>query len=199
MEKLTFYYSAMNGGKSSALMQAAYNYEENGKKVLLLKSERDTKGDDYLISRTGTKRKVDIKLNEDEKLISDKYYDLLINTDCILVDEAQFLTEKQIEELFIITKQLNIPVICYGLKSNFKSVLFPGAKRLIELADKIKELDTIPLCLCGEKARFNARKVNGEFTLEGNEIEIDGSNEKIEYRPLCGSCYLKKVLKRKIN
>lgn len=199
MEKLTFYYSAMNGGKSSSLIQAAYNYEENGKRVLLLKSERDTKGGDYLVSRTGSKRKVDIMLKEEEKLISDKYYDLLINTDCILVDEVQFLTEKQIEELFIITKELNVPVICYGLKTNFKGVLFPGAKRLIELADKIKELDTVSLCLCGEKARFNARVVNGKYTIEGNEIEIDGSNEKIEYKPLCSSCFLKKVLKRKIN
>lgn len=195
MEKLTFYYSAMNGGKSSSLMQVAYNYEENGKKVMLLKSERDTKGQDYLVSRTGFKRKVDIKLNEDEKLIN-KYYDLLISVDCILVDEVQFLTEEQIEELFMITKYLNIPVICYGLKSNFQGKLFPGTKRLIELADKIKELDTIPLCSCGEKARFNARVIDGKYTLEGDEIEIDGQNKDITYKPVCGKCFLQKVMKK---
>ena len=195
MEKLTFYYSAMNGGKSSSLMQVAYNYEENGKKVLLLKSELDTKGQDYLVSRTGFKRKVDIKLGEDEKLVK-KYYNLLIEADCILVDEVQFLTEEQVEELFLITKQLDLPVICYGLKTNFQGKLFPGAKRVIELADHVQELDTIPLCSCGEKARFNARLVDGKYTMEGNEVEIDGACEKTEYKPVCGKCFLQKVMKK---
>ena len=91
----------------------------------------------------------------------------------------------------IISKKHDIPVICFGLKTNFKSEFFEGSKRLFELCDKVKELETI--CSCGKKARFNARKINDKFTLTGDELIIDGSNKRIEYVPLCGKCYLEKV------
>ena len=131
MSKLYFRHGTMNCGKSTALMQVAHNYEENNKKVVVIKSKIDTKADDRLSSRIGMERKVDILLEKDESL--EKYYDYFNNNiDCILVDEAQFLNEKQIEELWLITKMYDIPVICYGLKTDFKSHLFEGSKRLIE-------------------------------------------------------------------
>lgn len=195
MANLEFRYGPMNSGKSMALLQMAYNYEENNKKVVLIKPSIDTKGEDYLVSRIGPKRKVDIKLLENESLFCDKYIKSILKADAILVDEDQFLTKKQVEELWIISKKHNISVICFGLKTNFKSEFFEGSKRIFELADKFKELETI--CSCGVKARFNARKVNKRFTLKGDECIIDGKKEKHEYVPLCGKCYMKKVLKIK--
>ena len=199
MEKLTFYYSAMNGGKTAALLQVAYNYEQNGKKVVVLKSSIDTKGKDCIVSRNGSKRKVDIILEPNERVISKKYSELLKDCNCILVDEAQFLTARQVEDLFMITKQISLPVICYGLKTNFKGELFEGSKRLIELADNIDELDMVPLCSCGQKARFNGRKENGVYTLSGDEVEIDGVYNNVEYVPLCSKCYYQKVFKKKLR
>ena len=106
---------------------------------------------------------------------------------------AQFLSKNQIDELFIITKKFDIPVICYGLRNNFKMEGFSGSIRLLEIADELEEIKT--LCPCGEIARYAGRKTNGKFTIEGNEVVIDGSKDNIEYVPLCGKCYLKKVKK----
>ena len=191
MSKLYFRYGAMSCGKSTLLMQVAYNYEKNNMKVVVIKSSIDTKGDDKLVSRIGLNRKVDILLGPDESVEKrlSKYKDLA----CILVDEAQFLEPKQVEELWKIAKKKDIPVICYGLKGNFQSNLFAGSKRLIELADEIEELLTI--CKCGKRAKFNARYVNGKFAKEGAGILIDGSDSKVEYRPLCGKCYLEELEK----
>lgn len=186
MSKLYFRYGAMNCGKSSALMQVAYNYEQNNKKVIVIKSEIDTKGNNYLESRIGLKRKVDILLKENESI--EKYYDKLDEISCILVDEAQFLSEKQIDELYYITKYYNIPVICYGLKTDFQSKLFNGSKRLLELSDELDELITI--CRCGKRAKFNVRFINDKFTLKGDTNLIDGSVNNVKYIPLCGKCYL---------
>lgn len=194
MSKLYFRHGTMNCGKSTALMQVAHNYEENNKKVVVIKSKIDTKADDRLSSRIGMERKVDILLEKDESL--EKYFDYFDNNvDCILVDEAQFLNEKQIEELWLITKMYDIPVICYGLKTDFKSHLFEGSKRLLELADVIEELITI--CNCGKRAKFNVRFINGEYTETGNEVLIDGSNTEVEYKPMCGKCYIKTKNKEK--
>lgn len=191
MANLEYRYGPMNSGKSMALLQMAYNYEENNKKILLVKSITDTKGGDYLVSRIGPKRKIQIKLDRKESLLNDKYVNMLEDKDAILVDEAQFLTTNQVEDLWFIAKTKNIPVVCFGLKTNFKSEFFEGSKRLFELADKFKELETI--CSCGVKARFNARKVNGKFILDGDEFVIDGENKTVEYVPLCSKCYLNKV------
>lgn len=197
MANFEFRFGAMNSGKSMVLLQMAYNYEENNKRVLLIKSIIDTKGGDYLVSRIGPKRKVQIKLGKDESILGNKYQLLIKNTDVILVDEAQFLTKHQVEELWYVTKTMNIPVICFWLKGNFRSELFEGSKRLIELCDKFKELETI--CHCGTKARFNSRKVDNKYVLYGDENIIDGSCEKVTYVPLCGSCYLKEVFKNNIT
>ena len=191
MAKLEFRYGAMNSGKSMMLLQVAHNYTENNRSVLLLKSEVDTKGNDFLVSRIGPKRQVDIVLKTDEPILQKKYSKKIKSTECILVDEVQFLTPSQIEELWYITKILDIPVICFGLKSDFMTNSFPGSKRLLELCDSIKELETI--CPCGKKARFNARKVNGKYVSSGEQNVIDGAHDNIEYVPLCGKCYIKYI------
>lgn len=198
MSKLYFRYGTMNCGKSSALMQVAHNYDENNKKVLVIKSIIDTKGDDHLESRIGLKRKVDILLKNDEKVSN--YMNLIENNiSCILVDEAQFLREQQVDDLWSISKKLNIPVICYGLRTDFASNLFEGSKRLMELADEMEELITI--CECGKRAKFNARYVNNKFTLEGESVVIDGSLDTVIYKPMCGKCYLEKLeeIRNEIN
>lgn len=191
MSKLYFRYGAMNCGKSAALMQVAHNYEQKGKNVIVIKPKIDTKGGNYLESRIGLKRKVDILLKSDESIKN--YYKNLENISCILVDESQFLSERQIDELYYITKFYNIPVICYGLKSDFQSNLFNGSKRLLELSDELDELITI--CSCGKRAKFNARYVNDKFTLKGDTNLIDGSVSNIKYIPLCGKCYLEEKRK----
>ena len=189
MSKLYFRYGAMNCGKSSALMQVAHNYNENNKKVVIIKPSIDTKAENRIQSRIGIERKVDILIDKDESF--EKYYDDWNNNiSCILVDEAQFLTKKQVEELWIASKMYEIPVICYGLKTDFQSNLFEGSKRLLELADELDELITI--CSCGHRAKFNARYINGIFVNEGEEVLIDGSDKNVEYKPMCGKCYLKK-------
>ena len=190
MAKLHFKYGTMNSGKSIDLIRTAHNYEECGYNVLVMKPIIDTKGADMLDSRVGLKRKVDILINDDSilKLLKNKITD---NLACIFIDEAQFLNKKQIDELFFITKKLDIPVICYGLRTNFKMESFEGSRRLLEIADELEELKT--LCKCMEIARFAGRKVNNEYTLDGLEVKIDGKDENIEYVPLCGKCYLEKV------
>lgn len=195
MSKLYFRYGAMNCGKSSALMQVAYNYESNNKKVFVIKSEIDTKANDCLSSRIGLKRKVDLLLKKNESL--ENYYDKLKKVDCILVDEAQFLSENEVDELYFVTKEFNVPVICYGLKTDFKSNLFTGSKRLLELADELDELITI--CRCGKRAKFNARFVDDKFTLDGETVSIDGSSLNIKYIPLCGKCYLEEKIEYEKN
>lgn len=190
MAKLHFKYGAMNSGKTTMLLQAAHNYEEQGKKVIVIKSNIDKKGNDTIINRIGLKRKVDELIGIDEKII-DKIRKYLDNLDCILVDEAQFLSRNQIDELFYITKIYDIPVIAYGLKTNFKSVVFTGSSRLVEVADSLEEIPTI--CNCGKKARFNVRTLNGEYLKEGDDILIDGTTE-IKYESLCGKCYVTRVL-----
>lgn len=190
MAKLYFRYGAMNCGKSSLLMQVAYNYNEKGKNVILIKSTVDTKGDNYLVSRLGIKRKVDIFIDPSDSL--EKYYDKFKNNiSCILVDEAQFLSDNQIEELWYVSKMFDIPVICYGLKVDFTGHLFTGAKRLIELSDELEELVTI--CRCGNRAKFNARYVNGKIVSKGEVVVIDGSDDNVKYEPLCGKCYLEEI------
>jgi len=182
MAKLYFRYGAMNSGKTTHLIQVAYNYEERHMKILLLKPQVDSKGNNYIVSRIGVKRKVDYMINNEVNL-----YDLLKNEDmnCLLVDEVQFLTEKQIDQLLEFVTIRNIPVICYGLRTDFQTKGFPGSKRLLLLAHSIEELKTI--CRCGKKAVFNARKINGEFVFDGSQIAIDG--DEVTYESLCHVCY----------
>lgn len=191
MAKLNFKYATMNSGKTLDLIRTAYNYEENGYNVLLLKPAVDTKGEKCIESRVGLKRQVDYLIEKNDNII-DKISSNLKDITCIFVDEVQFLSKKQIDELFLISKVFDINVICYGLRLNFKMEAFEGSKRLLEIAEELEELKTI--CKCGNIARYVGRKVNGNYVLEGNEIIIDGT-DNVEYIPLCGDCYLKDVKK----
>lgn len=193
MAKLHFRYSAMNAGKTTIMLQTAYNYEERNQKVLIIKPSIDTKGGQKVVSRIGLSRDVDYLISPDDSIL-DKIGDCLNWVNCILVDEAQFLRKSQVEELYYITKLYNIPVIAFGLRTDFRTNGFEGSIRLLELADALEEMPTI--CRCGKKARFNARKVNGEFTSDGDSVVIDGT-QNVEYESLCGSCYIEKVLKLK--
>ena len=190
MSKLYFRYGAMNCGKSTHLMQVAHNYEERGMKVLILKPRVDTKGGDTLVSRLGVNRHVDLLVSEDENLfkIINEYLKEGRIIDCILVDEVQFLKANQIDQLFEIAVKIDIPIICYGLRTDFKREGFEGSTRLLLLAHSIEEMKTI--CACGRKAIFNGRKINGKFVFEGEQIAIDEQNN-VNYESLCGHCYYK--------
>lgn len=191
MAKLTFRYGAMNAGKSTILLQTAYNYEEKNRKVVLLKPKMDTKGESCIVSRIGLSRKVDYLLDKDDSIVS-TLENVIDSLDCILVDEAQFLRREQVDELFYISKKLGVAVIAFGLRTNFKMDGFEGSIRLLELADSLLEMPTI--CRCGVKARFNARKINGKFVFEGDSIVIDDQNN-VEYESLCGKCFLEEMNK----
>jgi len=193
MAKLHFRYSEMNAGKTTIMLQTAYNYEERNQKILIIKPSIDTKGGRKVVSRIGLSRDVDYLISPDDSIL-DKIKDCLNWVNCILVDEAQFLRKSQVEELYYITRLYNIPVIAFGLRTDFRTNGFEGSIRLLELADALEEMPTI--CRCGKKARFNARKVNGEFTSVGDSVVIDGT-QNVEYESLCGSCYINKVLKLK--
>ena len=190
MSKLYFRYGAMNSGKSTHLMQVAHNYEERGMKIVIMKPRIDSKGGDTLLSRLGVTRKVDLMISEEEDIfkIIHSYFEGNKKIDCILVDEVQFMKSQQIDQLFEIAVKLSIPIICYGLRTDFKKNGFEGSTRLLLLAHSIEEMKTI--CACGKKAVFNGRKINGRFVFEGEQIAIDEQND-VEYESLCGECYYK--------
>ena len=186
MSKLHFKYGAMNSGKSDTLIKTAYNYEERGLKVLVIKPDVDTKHDDSVIARGGHTRKADILASSDMDLEKE----VLKSGDvaCVLVDEAQFLSTQQISQLFRLAKNHDISVICYGLRADFQTKLFPGSERLFELADNIEKLPT--MCFCGSQAEFNTRKINGKYVFEGEQVAIE-DNAKVTYDSLCGRCYVR--------
>ena len=190
MSKLYFRYGAMNSGKSTNLMQVAHNYEERGMRVVLIKPSTDKKGGDKLVSRLGVERKVDLLINDEQNIYEEikRWEENEYKIDCILVDEVQFLKEAQIDELFEIAVTLNIPIICYGLRTDFKRNGFEGSTRLLLIAHSIEEMKTI--CACGKKAIFNGRKINNKFVFEGEQIAIDEQND-VNYESLCGECYYK--------
>ncbi len=194
MAKLYFKFGAMKSGKTRDLIKTWYNYNEKDLKVIIIKPESDKKAGDNIQSRAKEELKANYVVPSDSNLYELVFYHTIKYNpiDCILVDEAQFLTKDQITELFVITKIKEVPVICYGLKIDYRSELFEGSKRLLELADEIEELKTI--CSCGTAARFNARydKKTNEFVSEGEQVVIDGDN-RYGYKPLCGKCYLEKV------
>lgn len=192
MAKLYFKYGSMNSGKSIELLKTAHNYDEIGKKILVVKPKKDTKGMDSISSRIGLERKTDILLKDDEFLSGHK-----CDCDCILVDEAELLSKKQIDDLYFITKGFDIPIICYGLRLNYKGESFECSRRLLEIADSLEEIKS--LCSCGNIARFCGRKVDGKYTLDGEEVIIDGSDNHVQYVPMCGTCFFKQVKNIDIN
>ena len=187
MAKLYFRYGAMNCGKTTLLLQTAYNYEERGMKVLIFKPKIDTKGDNKVVSRLGVTRQIDYLISKED--IISKYIDEKSLPAAIIVDEAQFLTKEQVDDLYIISKKLDIPVLTYGLRNDFLMNTFEGSARLLALADSIEELKTI--CRCGRKATQNMRFLNGKPIFKGESVLIDGTSN-IVYESVCGKCYLQK-------
>ncbi len=194
MSKLYFRYGAMNSGKSTALLQAAFNYEERGQRVLLAKPAIDSKGDNLIVSRLGATRAADFTIAPEEDVLSRFMRERALvireserDVSCFLVDEAQFLSESQVDDLLRIAIEEDVPVLAYGIRTDFQTVAFPGSRRLLEIAHSLEELKTI--CRCGRKAMFNARKVDGVFVFDGDQVAIDGARE-VSYEALCGACYL---------
>ena len=188
MSKLYFRYGAMGCGKTMQLLQVAFNYEERGHKVCVIKPATDTKHGTKLYTRIGPERETDFCFDRKTNLY-DKLSKDYKKVACILVDEAQFLTRDQVDQLMQITIGHGIPVMCYGLRLNFKLTDggFEGATRLLQIAHDIEEIKTI--CECGKKATYNARFLNDKLVADGPDILIDDGKTKIEYRALCPACY----------
>lgn len=199
MAKLYFRYGAMNSGKSTSLLQAAFNYEERGQRIALAKPGVDTKGDAAIVSRLGLCREVDLVVAPEDNLrehftalaSGEDPEALLTHVDappvaCLLVDEAQFLSRVQVDDLLRIAVLDNVPVLAYGIRTDFRSHAFPGSARLMELAHSLEELKTI--CRCGAKAMFNTRRIGDEVVFDGQQVAIDGQD--VWYESLCAACYL---------
>lgn len=186
MAKLYFYYSAMNAGKSTVLLQSSYNYQERGMRTLLFAPVVDQRaGIGRIASRIGLEADANPFSATDDlyKNIVAEHVDKALS--CVLIDEAQFLTRKQVEQLCLVADELNIPVLCYGLRTDFQAQLFEGSAALLGLADDLIELKTI--CHCGRKATMNLRVgPDGKGLQEGEQIEI-GGNER--YVAMCRAHY----------
>lgn len=196
MAKLYFRFGAMNSGKSTSILQVAHNYKERGQTALIAKPTIDTK-DEKVLSRLGIAQHVDIPIAPGTNLLEEfragygeDIMGAKLPVDCLIVDEAQFLSRAQINDLLIIAVQDNVPVIAYGLRSDFQGRGFEGSLRLMEIAHSLEELKTI--CRCGKKAMFNGRKVNGLYVRSGGQIAIDDGGD-VEYESLCAKCYLENV------
>ena len=183
----------MNSGKSTAMLQAAYNYEERDQNVLIAKPSVDTKGDTRIVSRLGVTRGVDFLVTPESKLRVDflerrdrSIADGAGPISCLLIDEAQFLTPEQVDDALRIAILDDVPVLAYGIRTDFQTSAFPGSARLMEIAHSLEELKTI--CRCGRKAIFNSRKIDDVFVFDGAQVAIDG--EHVTYESLCGVCYL---------
>lgn len=192
MSKLYFRHGAMNSGKSTALLQAAHNYEERGQAVLLAKPAVDTKGDRAILSRLGVDRSVDFLITPELDLrleFGNRAKSHQEKTGhriaCLLIDESQFMTRSQVDQALEIAVLDDTPVLAYGIRTDFLTNGFPGSLRLLEIAHSLEELKTI--CRCGRKAMFNGRKVNDSFVFDGEQVAIDG--ELVSYESLCPKCY----------
>jgi thymidine kinase len=180
--KLYFRYGTMDSAKSMNLLAVAHNYRKQGKRVILVKPRLDTRfGSSTIASRCGLEAEADLMIDDEVALDPREFAGL----DCVLVDEAQFLPPSIIEDLRRITVDPGVPVICYGLRTDFKTRLFPGAQRLMELADGIEEVK-VTCQYCQKKAICNLRFVDGSPTLDGPQIQL-GADE--HYAPVCWAHY----------
>lgn len=192
MSKLYFRHGAMNSGKSTALLQAAHNYEERDQHVLLAKPAVDVKGEKAITSRLGVDRSVDFLITPELNLrdefarrMADFKKSSGKSIACLLIDEAQFLTRDQVDQALEIAVLDGTPVLAYGIRTDFLTIGFPGSLRLLEIAHSLEELKTI--CRCGRKAMFNGRKLDGKFIFDGEQVAIDGV--RVTYESLCPACY----------
>lgn len=184
MAKLYFRYGTMGSAKTLNLLAVAHSYQLQNKKVLVLKPQLDNRfSQDFVRSRSGLEKPADILVTEGTRLDPK----ILKPLSCILVDEAQFLHPSFIDHLRDVSRDFNIPVICYGLRTDFRTQLFPGSKRLLELSDAIEEIKNT--ChYCNRKSIFNMRLINGKGVLEGPQILL-GAEET--YLSVCSTCYHK--------
>lgn len=184
--KMYFRFSSMNAGKSTALLQAAFNYEENQKKVLLFTSSVDTRyGIGMITSRLGVQRAA---VTFDTEFDFAGYYREHGPVDCIMIDEAQFLTPRQVTDLHRLAHGQDVPVMAYGLRTDFQGNPFPGSVYLLALAETIEEIKTI--CHCGRKATMNMRiGSDGKMAVEGDQIAIGGNDL---YRQVCAQHFYEK-------
>ena len=192
MAKLYFKYGAMGSSKTAQALITKYNYEENDLKVWLIKPSADTRdGVQILRSRIGLAATVEVIAPGVDvyKLFGDTRAG---KCDVIIVDECQFLTEVQIDELRAIVNDYNIPVMCFGLRTDFQTRLFPGSRRLMEVADTIQEIKTI--CDCGAKATVNARINDGYIVTEGAQVVLGGNDS---YIAMCHKCYIRGIREHK--
>ena len=192
MAKLYFKYGVMGSSKTANALIAKFDYEEDGSKVLLIKPSTDTRdGDNVVKSRIESLHSTEAMIlkPEDELAISS-----ISDYDVIICDESQFFTPKQIERFKHIAVYCNVPVMCYGLLTDFQTNLFPGSKRLIELADSLQEIKK--MCKCKKKATVNARLVNGRITQDGEQVMI-GGNES--YKAMCYECWNNTLLLQEIE
>ncbi len=179
MAKFYFYYSSMNAGKSTALLQSSYNYRERGMNTLVLAPEFDDRfGVGKVTSRIGLETSATTFAHDEDlfKLVAKKDFDSPLH--CVLVDEAQFLTKEQVHQLGEVTDELNIPVLAYGLRTDFQGEPFPGSKYLLAWADNLKELTAI--CFCGGKATMVIRlDAEGNAITQGSQVEIGGNDRYV--------------------
>jgi len=194
MAKLYFKYGAMGSSKTAQALITKYNYEENGLKVWLLKPSADTRdGQDILRSRIGLEAKVEVAPPDCD--ICTRFRQTRKGCcDIIIVDECQFLTPEQIDQLRAIVNDFDIPVICFGLRTDFQTKLFPGSRRLMEVADTFDEIKTI--CDCGNKAIVNARiDCSGYIVTEGAQVVLGGNDS---YIAMCHRCYETGIREHKV-
>ena len=188
MAKLYFKYGAMGSSKTAQALITKYNYEENDLNVWLIKPSADTRdGARILRSRIGLEARVEA-ITADVDIYARFLGSHARRCDVIIVDECQFMTEKQIDQLRTIVDEHNIPVMCFGLRTDFQTRLFPGSRRLMEIADTIQEIKTI--CDCGAKATVNARVNDGYIVTEGAQVVLGGNDC---YIAMCHKCYVKGI------
>ncbi|MBQ8379214.1 MAG: thymidine kinase [Clostridia bacterium] len=185
MSKLYFRYGAMGSGKTIDLLKVAYNYKERGQKVIIFTAKIDNR---YEVGKITTRIGIqaDALTFDNETNFYRQIKQLEEKPDCILIDESQFLNRKQVLQLSDVVDFLDIPVICYGLRSDFQMKFFTGSGPLMEMADKIEEIKTI--CECGKKATINMRMINGVPTTTGSQVLIGGNDS---YKSVCRKCYKK--------
>ncbi len=187
MAKLYFKYGVMGSSKTAQALITKFNYEERGMKVWLIKPQVDNREEDCLIkSRAGLSAQAYVlPISED---VYESFQKLKETVDVIIVDECQFLSEQQVDELSMLVIDYDIPVLCFGLRADFRTKMFPASKRLMEIADSITEIKTI--CSCGRKATVNVRlDSNGRIITQGEQILIGGNDR---YTAMCYQCFIKK-------
>ena len=191
MAKLYFKYGAMGSSKTAQALITKYNYEENDMKVWLIKPSADTRdGVQLLRSRIGLKAAVEVMAPEAD--IYQVFAARKTPCDAVIVDECQFLTEEQIDQLRAIVNDFKVPVMCFGLRTDFQTRLFPGSRRLMEVADTIQEIKT--MCDCGAKATVNARISDGYIVTEGAQVVLGGNDS---YIAMCHRCYIRGIREHK--